>query len=59
MIPANSKEMICFIELVDTAGFPTGEVWGFPDEMHSLVHIWFWLMAGAFFCLQEVGKQEL
>lgn len=51
-------EMICFIELVDTAGFPTGEVWGFPDEMHSLVHIWFWLMAGAFFCLQEVDRIE-
>ena len=49
------QEMLCFMEIVDTDGFPTGEVWGFPDEMHAMVHIWFWLMAATFFCLLEVG----
>ena len=46
------------MELSDVYGFPTGDVWGFPDEMHTFVHMWFWVMVASFFCLLEVGRNS-
>eukprot|EP00434_Breviolum_minutum_P007216 symbB.v1.2.006369.t1/scaffold371.1/size308833/16 len=51
-------EMYCWMELSDIYGFPTGHVWGFPDEMHTFVHTWFWVMVASFFCLLEVDRNE-
>lgn len=47
------------MELSDIYGFPTGHVWGFPDEMHTFVHTWFWVMVASFFCLLEVGGNSI
>lgn len=51
--------MYCWMELSDIYGFPTGHVWGFPDEMHTFVHTWFWVMVASFFCLLEVGGNNI